>query len=176
VNNVGPTQLQIDTAYTGTTLEGIVTSSGGIQSWTVPYTGTYRILVKGASGGTGDGGNTNPGKGAVMQGDVTLNEGTVLNIVVGQAGQNGGSSAAAGGGGGSFVWADLATNPLIVAGGGGGAGEEGSGTANNASITQYGISGGSTASELTATLGMGGHAGTDDYAGGGGARLGRKWY
>ena len=42
----GPTQAQIDANYSGTSLEGAVTINAthqGIQEWTVPASGTYRI-------------------------------------------------------------------------------------------------------------------------------------
>jgi hypothetical protein len=118
---VGPTQSQIDTAYTGTTLEGLVTSSNGIQLWTVPHTGTYTILVKGAKGGNGnDGGSsTSGGNGASMQGDFTLTKGQVIKILVGQSGTDStNSDTGGGGGGGTFVTLNDNT-PLIIAGGGG---------------------------------------------------------
>ena len=41
----GPSQSDCNTAYASTDLNGEVTLSGGIQSWTVPYTGTYTITV-----------------------------------------------------------------------------------------------------------------------------------
>jgi hypothetical protein len=105
-------------------------STNGIQEWTVPSTGDYRIEVAGAQGGyhayTVD--PEDGGLGAIVQGDFELVEGQVLYILVGQEGeasQEGGSfnedNAAPGGGGGSFVWdpdADPAL-PMMAAGGGG---------------------------------------------------------
>jgi hypothetical protein len=113
---IGPTQSQVNTAYSGTLLQGLVTSTNGIQSITIPFTGTYRIEVWGAQGGGNAGANY--GKGARMRGDFYLAEGAGLRVIVGQMGlfTSGGSG---GGGGGSFV--TLANNtPLIIAGGGGG--------------------------------------------------------
>src|SRR3954469_25649317 len=49
----GPTQAQANTAYASTNLAGLVTVQGlGIQQWTVPSTGAYRIETYGAQGGT----------------------------------------------------------------------------------------------------------------------------
>lgn len=110
----GPAQSQVDTAYTGTTLEGQVTTINGIQYWTVPQTGTYTIEAFGAQGGYSVG-----GLGARMKGEFSLSAGTVLSILVGQVGLSAPSTGPSyGGGGGTFVVVD--TTPLIVAGGGGG--------------------------------------------------------
>ena len=50
----GPTLIQVNATYTsGNTLNGSVTiNTQGIQEWTVPSSGTYRILASGAAGGT----------------------------------------------------------------------------------------------------------------------------
>ena len=41
----GPIQSQVTTAYTGTTLAGVVSvNTQGIQEWTVPFSGQYSIL------------------------------------------------------------------------------------------------------------------------------------
>ena len=47
----GPTQTQINNSYTLTNLSGSVTVSGGIQSFTIPVTGPYKITAIGAQGG-----------------------------------------------------------------------------------------------------------------------------
>lgn len=126
--NQGPTQAQVNTAYTGTPLAGQVTVTAGIQFWTVPYTGQYIIEVQGAKGG-----GTNGGLGASMIGEFSLTQGQVLKILVGQQGDgltvNRNDYS---GGGGSFVATNTNT-PLIVAGGGGGA--QVSGQFTNATIT-----------------------------------------
>ena len=44
----GPTSTA---GYAGMALEGMVTLDGGIQHWTVPATGLYRIEAAGAQGG-----------------------------------------------------------------------------------------------------------------------------
>ena len=109
-----PGQTSLNTTYTNTSLSGLVTVSLGIQSWTVPATGLYRIAAYGAKGGNGSG---TGGSGATMQGDFNLTGGQVLKILVGQLGDNG--TAQGGGGGGSFV-STISNSALIVAGGGGG--------------------------------------------------------
>lgn len=126
--NLGPTQAQVNTAYTGTPLAGQVTVTAGIQYWTVPYTGQYIIEVQGAKGG-----GINGGLGASMIGEFSLTQGQVLKILVGQQGD--GLSVGRNdysGGGGSFVATNTNT-ALIVAGGGGGA--QVSGQFTNATIT-----------------------------------------
>ncbi|KAL0242889.1 hypothetical protein GEMRC1_005452 [Eukaryota sp. GEM-RC1] len=93
----------------------------GIQHWTVPLTGMYRIECAGARGGNnGYNTSTKPGKGAVMIGEFELKSGQIIKILVGQVGcdAQGDGNAAGGGGGGSFVVLD--SSPLIVAGGGNG--------------------------------------------------------
>lgn len=108
----GPSQTQCNNTYGA----GVVTVNNGIQAWTVPQTGTYRIITRGASG-------ANPGgQGAIIQADVNLMAGTVLQILVGQQGLTLGSSYA-GSGGGTFVAIGSTysnATPLIIAGGGGG--------------------------------------------------------
>ena len=107
----GPTQAQLNSAYSGTNLAGSVTSTSGIQVWTVPTTGVYTIDARGARGGSYPG-RTAGGNGARMVGTFNLTAGQQIKILVGQEGYYGS------GGGGSFV-ATSANVPLIVAGGGG---------------------------------------------------------
>ena len=117
IGPTGPTQAQLNTAYpVGNSLNGLVTTTNGIQLWTVPKTGSYTIEATGASGGTNQYG-TSCGRGALMKGTFTLTQGTVLKILVGQKGVYGNIDG--GGGGGTFV-TDSTNQPLIVAGGGGG--------------------------------------------------------
>lgn len=115
--NTGPSQTQANSTYSNTNLQNSVTVNQGIQSWTVPITSVYNITALGANGY-----GQFAGRGARISGDFTLTAGTVLKILVGQAGilpSNSSYNAQYGGGGGSFV---TYTNnaPLIVAGGGGG--------------------------------------------------------
>lgn len=111
----GPTQAQLDAAYTGTFLAGQVTSNLGIQEWTVPSSGSYKIEARGAQGAGIEG-----GRGASMIGEFLLNGGDVIQVLVGQQGESFGSDMNIGGGGGSFVY-NLTTGSILVIAGGGGA-------------------------------------------------------
>jgi hypothetical protein len=162
----GPSQGQCDTTYSGSTLDGSVTVAAGIQKWTVPYTGTYRIEGYGAQGGGVSG-----GLGAYMSGDFALTQGEVIDVIVGQQGLTQvGEPFSVGGGGGTFVVSDNALNNgdiFLVAGGGGGSPgthsdnrHAGIGTAGNSGV---GYTGGSAGG----INGSGGSA-TVRSAGGGG--------
>ena len=93
--------------------EGDFSIVDGQQQWTVPATGTYRIEAAGAYGAT-------PGR--VVSGEVDLNEGQVVSLLVGQQPNplvsNVADNVTVGGGGGTFVTVD--GKPLIVASGGDG--------------------------------------------------------
>ncbi len=72
----GPTQSQINTNYSGTNLASSVTiNTQGIQEWTVPTTGSYRIEAFGAQGGNGNPSDSNTvgGMGSAMKGTFFLN-------------------------------------------------------------------------------------------------------
>jgi hypothetical protein len=112
----GPTQTQLNTAYASTNLNGAVTTTNGIQFWTVPSSGPYRIETRGAKGGNGS--SPSGGPGAIMRGDFTLTAGQVLKVLVGQVG---GNADMGGGGGGSYVTNNSNTAFCIAGGGGGGA-------------------------------------------------------
>ncbi len=136
----GPSQAECDAEYRGTPLVSRrMTVANGIQTWTVPKTGTYRIEVWGAAGANGctscnavrdysGSGPRSGGNGARMRGEFSLTQGQVLKILVGQVGSKEGldggtySHQPGGGGGGTFVTLQDNT-PLIVAGGGGGGGQ-----------------------------------------------------
>ena len=116
IGREGPTQSEINTAYQGTNLENNVTvQTRGIQEWSVPFSGTYRIEVFGASGGDSTLGTA--GKGASMSGNFTFNESQLLKIIPGQKGKSN-SNHGGGGGGGSFVVNAIDSSLLIAAGGG----------------------------------------------------------
>ncbi|MBX3173688.1 MAG: fibronectin type III domain-containing protein [Gemmatimonadaceae bacterium] len=169
----GPSQAQCNTAYTGTALAGGVTVAGGIQTFTLPFTGRYEITAVGAQGANG-----NPlfvgGRGASMRGEFEFSQGTQLQLAVGQAGVGQGSNQNGGGGGGSFV-VDMSNTPLLV--GGGGAGARASSSQNGCDATTVGYGGvgsGESPSNVcavkTTELGLGGLL-TSPYAygsGGGG--------
>ncbi|HVZ63298.1 MAG TPA: glycine-rich protein [Lacunisphaera sp.] len=119
---------------------------GKVVYYLVATSGRYVIEAAGAQGGAGGGPG---GKGALVRGTFQLEEGDVLQIVVGQQGGAGSAPhhpadiasafmddaavvgrrfaprAGGGGGGGSFVWKFdrrclAPIEPLLVAGGGGG--------------------------------------------------------
>ena len=172
--SAGPTQVQITTAYTGTTLAGGVTiSTKGIQQWTVPSTGSYSFEVVGAHGAASTGAsNTRGGRSVKITATKTLSSGTVLYIVVGQAGQ--GDASHGGGGGASFVNVGSrdATTNLLVAGGGGGtrAGASvngGDASTGTSGLTAASCSTGSVEATLSNTANQGGTGGlvTSGYGG-----------
>jgi len=160
----GPTQAQLNSAYLGTNLQGAVTSTNGIQFWTVPTTGVYSIEATGAQGYGPFG-----GRGARIKGDFSLTAGDVLKIVVGQEGVafSGAGTNQYGGGGGSFV-TDNTNTPYVVAGGGGGNWVTSFNATVDASITtsgNAGVSGAGAAAGGTAGQGGGSFSSAD---GGGG--------
>lgn len=166
----GPSQASCRSAYSTTWDESDAnfTVVGGIQKWTVPASGKYRIKAIGSVGGGYSGGNY--GYGASIQGDIDLVQGDVLSIVVGQQGLDLAGSYGQGGGGGSFVIKGSNT-PLVIAGGGGsqssGGGDAGSvrtaRACGDASLTTSGMAG--CYYSLTPSDGYGA-AGTNGSAGG----------
>ena len=122
----GPTSTS---GYAGTSLDGKVTLSNGIQIWSVPVTGRYIIEASGASGANGTDLIQSEwrigGLGAKMEGTFALAKGAKLKILIGQEGHCtadfGDMPVGGGGGGGTFVTL-LDDTPLIIAGGGGGGG------------------------------------------------------
>ena len=117
---LGPTSL--GSYYSGQDHDGQVTLHSGIQQWTVPKTGDYRIEAIGAAGGYDNyNGNSSHyrGRGARMKGTFSLSRGETIQILVGQEGGINNVRNTAGGGGGTFDVRGSST-PLIIAGGGGG--------------------------------------------------------
>ena len=94
--------------------------TGRVQTWTVPYTGTYRLEVWGAQGGDGD---ATGGRGGYAKGDKYLTAGTRLYIVVGGQGgdQNSGRIAYGGFNGGGDSGTTKSGSVSEEGGGGGGA-------------------------------------------------------
>ena len=170
-----PTQGMIDAAYTGTTLDGAVTVTNGIQYWIVPITGMYQIEAYG-----GQGYGTYGGRGAQMIGVFQLNAGETLKILVGQrAGDYFQYPGTAynhqfGGGGGTFVTL-LDNTPLIIAGGGGGSHATAFVSSCDGQTTPNGANGvNATSSGAGGTAGNGGGAGigpSNPSCGGGGGLL-----
>lgn len=156
----------------------------GIQIWTVPHTGNYKIEAVGASGG--DNNNTSSaygGKGAAMDAVFSLLKGDKYLILIGLMGLKAtGSSQGGSGGGGTFFVSGsrvltipppypitthiTSTNQLLIAAGGGG-GAAGT-TGGNALSSGYGTDGTGGAGSSTAGGGGGllGH-GSNTWWGGG---------
>ncbi len=159
----GPSQTQCNNAYQGTSLENKVEVVGeGIQEWTVPEDGTYRITALGSVGEPDKCSNGySSGRGAVIQGNFALEKGETLNIVVGQTDRSGCLSNNDAGGGGSFVAEGKSyssASPLIVAGGGGGAGAQDAG--QDAEMATFG---GDSVGMPGGTDGGGGEDGVYEY-------------
>jgi hypothetical protein len=166
----GPTQVQVNAAYSGSSLAGAVTiNTQGIQEWTVPVTGNYTIAAYGAQGARSG------GLGAAITGTFSLTQGSVIKIVVGQMGIDGTTSGTTytggGGGGGTFVMKSPYNNAasiLVIAGGGGGLTNYGSTTTLHG---QSGNNGGSTYNNGGGSNGSGGNNGISDGPGAGGGGL-----
>ena len=141
----------------------------GIQEWTVPSTGTYRIEAYGAQGGNGSGSSTG-GLGARMRGDFSLTKGEVIKIMVGQLGTGATNVLSAGGGGGTFVIKSPYNNTasiLVIAGGGGGEAQNSTGTPAGQTTNNGAVGGNSGGS-----AGTGGNAGGSVHFATGGASCG----
>ena len=155
----GPTFAEMKTAYNTTSwyndplLFNEVSGKQGFQLWTIPATGTYRIIAKGAMGGLRNGGaNANtPGKGAEIRADIAFTVGTKIVIIAGQQSPTpyGTSASTSGTGGGGATWVlkenfTTSTNDVyMVAGGGGGTGSpsNNSGQGGDASTSSQGVLG-----------------------------------
>lgn len=181
---LGPTQAQVTTAYSTTTLAGIVNiTTQGIQEWVVPATGTYLITGVGACGGELQGTVFPglPGTGATMQGEFILTSGTTIYVVVGQKGTYGDNGS--GGGGGSFVYTGSpgGAGLMIAAGGGGGHGHGTSGipagaNGGGAGITTAQVNGvGGTGNGGSPGAGLGGNSGGGGCSYGGVGAGGMGW-
>ena len=113
--------------------------TGGVQTYTAPYTGTYTLETGGAEGGSWTNDTTQGsigGFGGYSKGNINLTAGQTINVNVGGQGQystgigtgagwnGGGNGGATGYGGGGAtdirVGGNVLSNRVIVAGGGGG--------------------------------------------------------
>ncbi|HXB12159.1 MAG TPA: hypothetical protein VNZ45_09255, partial [Bacteroidia bacterium] len=132
-----------------------------IVKWTVPCgVNSVTITAIGATGGIFIGYTPVGGNGAKMVGTFAVTSGSVLKILVGQAGQSG--SGGGGGGGGTFV-TDALNNPLIVAGGGGGVSAQNNTFTSigiDAVTTNNGVNGNSALGSNPANYGVGGTGGS----------------
>ena len=160
----GPTQAQVNTAYTGTTLAAQVrVNTQGIQEWVVPVTGNYSVTAAGAAGANGQ--FASQSRGIVIQATVSLTQGSKYFILVGQKGAIGSGGASAGGGGTFFAAGSTlaSSTPVVVAGGG-------AGTNSNTSYVQATTEGRDSTSgaNSTDTLGAGGVSGNGGRGASGG--------
>ena len=158
--------------------ELIFAYTGNMQTFTVgPTISSLTIEAFGAQGGSTTGengaGNWTGGLGADIKGTFAVNNGQVIDILVGGQGGYGGCSCASGGGGGS--WAVSAGQLLLVAGGGGGGFNCNYYGGANGGSGQAGNNGGNGVPAPTASAGhaggTGGSGGSGCYGGGGGG-----WY
>lgn len=172
----GPSLATLKTAYNVITYPWVDNTEyfnavSGIQYWTVPATGDYSFTVRGARGGSGyttGNANNRGGYPAEVNGTVSLTQGDVVHILVGQSGTNGTNASCGGnpgaGGGGTFVYNNTTSTLLFVAGGGGGASTNttsvGGVLTQDASLTESGKdSQGSSGTVSGGTSGGGGSSG-----------------
>lgn len=175
----GPTSTSQVTA-TVAPLSSVVTYSlsAGKILLTVPASGNYNFTMAGAKGGNSDSGSQWGGQSPVGSvNGVSLSSGQVLEIVIGQVGQNGQQSTSSGGGGGAtYVRVQGSGTPIGVSPGGGG----GSQNQTGMSTTSWtpGLAGRQENSTSTSG-GIGAYNqyvnGTHEGAGGGGWSSNASW-
>jgi hypothetical protein len=158
----------MDAAYSGTSLDGAVTVTAGIQTWTVPATGNYSIEAFGAQAYGSFG-----GRGAHIYGEFALTAGTEIKILVGQKAPPYLNFPATtynhqfGGGGGSFV-TDATNAPYVIAGGGGGSHATAFVTSSDGQVSQNGAAGANASiTGAGGTAGNGGQQASSADGGGG---------
>lgn len=131
----GPTLSQCRNAYASASWTQndnfFSMTTQGIQLWTVPRTGQYRITARGAQGGTRASTSVNIGGfGAILTGTFSLVQNEKIRILIGHVGvaslTNVDGSAGGAGGGTYLVKNNDSTlsGVYIVAGGGGGSGND----------------------------------------------------
>lgn len=175
VGPLGPTRAALLAVYDTATFSWLNNTSyfnvtSGIQYWTVPRSGLYRITAAGSVSTT----RVTSGSGAIFRGDFVLIQGQIIQILCGQQEQQTALNTPTGGGGGTFVIASpYNTNAsiLVIAGGGGGkndtlnnwlqAGANGSFSTTGANAFSGGLGG-------SAGLGGGYNGGSDGGCGGAG--------
>ena len=159
------------TAWTNDTV--FFNVSGGIILWKVPVNGEYSFQLAGARGGNNAAAANNGGSGATVSGNVSLTKGQVIQIAVGQTGQDRsgtGGDFGCGGGGGTFVYNGSTSQLLFAAAGGGGADGSGDSGGGPGLITEDGSVGGYSTALTGGAGGTGGGGGTvgGTVSGGGG--------
>lgn len=172
-DNIGPTLAQLQSAYSSapwasdTNYLTVPANNQGVQRWTVPKTGNYTWVVRGAGGNSNSSGKN---RGGQVTFDVDLTAGDILDIIVGQKGKL--IVYDGGGGGGSYVgFSDASTSNYqtrvlgVGGGGGGGRGQSGYPTSTTAQ------GGGGSNPGTAGTNGYGGGGSPSNGPGGGGAGL-----
>ena len=172
--STGPSQLDCRSSYSTTwdDNDSYFTVTGGIQSWVVPFTGTYEITAAGAAGGATP--SAIGGKGRVITSQISLTQGETIKIIVGQTGGRlqFTTGYSGGGGGGSFVVRSSGNAALLIAGGGGGAAQGNAtyvSTQNGVDAALYNATAGTAGTAgpfSSATAGSGGTNGGGGAAGG----------
>jgi hypothetical protein len=172
--STGPSQLDCRNSYSTTwdDNDSYFTVTGGIQSWVVPFTGTYEITAAGAVGGATP--SAIGGKGRVITSQISLTQGETIKIIVGQTGGRlqFTTGYSGGGGGGSFVVRSSGNAALLIAGGGGGAAQGNAtyvSTQNGVDAALYNATAGTAGTAgpfSSATAGSGGTNGGGGAAGG----------
>ena len=166
----GPSTANCTSAYSAATWSSnssYFSTSNGIQLWTVPTTGTYRLTVLGARGGVGGSTPFAGGSGAKAQADVSLTQGDQIKILVGQIGGTSLNVTSGGGGGGTFVTSS-ANSPLVIAGGGGGGAGAGS-AGEKTGVGGTNVNSGTASRDGTVAGGTGGLGGASPSEGWSGA-------
>jgi hypothetical protein len=163
--SAGPSLAQARTGLTGTGVDAwknntsYFNTTNGIQLWTVPATGTYRIEAFGSQGASNTAsGGTAGGLGARMRGDFSLVQGEIIRILVGQRLNFSNTCGGGGGGGGSFVVRDPynTTGSILVIAGGGGGGGMGSNVASGGTTSNNGNPGSGSPAGAGGSNGNGG--------------------
>ena len=174
IGRTGPSLAELRAFYDTTTYPWLLDNddfnmlTNGIQLWTVPKTGTYRITAKGAQGSAPE--SSTGGRGAVMQGEFSLTAGEKIQILVGHTAPVGvvaRVNKSSSGGGGTFVVkytgiTNVVADILVIAGGGGGTGSDRPSGAD-AVTTTTGVTG-----RLGGAGGTNGNGGTGTGSNGGG--------
>jgi hypothetical protein len=161
---IGPSLAQAVAGLTGTGVDAwknntaYFNTTSGIQLWTVPATGTYRIEAFGSQGATNTAAGHAGGFGARMRGDFSLVQGEIIRILVGQRLNFSDSCGGGGGGGGSFVVRSPynTTGSILVIAGGGGGGGKGANAPSGGTTSNNGNAGAGSPAGAGGTGGTGG--------------------
>ena len=155
-------EVIIDYGLDETTLD----YTGGVQTFTVPRTGTYKLAAWGAKGGTGASAGA---AGGYAEAQFNLSIGDVLYVYVGGKGGDAGSSTAlVRGAGGTGGWNGGGTGGASQISADGWKGGGGGGGATHIAVSPIGIIG-TSFSQLSAYAGEEGHLLLVAGGGGGGA-------